>query len=79
MLEGMSRDHLVHLQQVAQDHVQRAFEYLQGGSLHNLSGQPAPVCNHPHINKHFLMLSQVRLYFNMALVLSLNTTKKSLA
>lgn len=28
------------LELVAQDHVQMALEYLQGGELHNLSGQP---------------------------------------
>ena len=36
------------LQQVAQDHVQSGFEYLQGWRLHNLSGQPIPVSGHPH-------------------------------
>jgi len=33
---------------VAQDHVQRGFEYLQGGRLHNLPGQPVPVLCQPH-------------------------------
>ena len=37
-----------HLEPVAQDRVQVAFEYLQGGRLHNLSGQPVPVLSHPH-------------------------------
>ncbi|KAK4810494.1 hypothetical protein QYF61_004274, partial [Mycteria americana] len=31
-----------HLEPVAQDHVQTAFEHLQGGRLHNLPGQPVP-------------------------------------
>uniref|UniRef100_A0A8B9ZIF6 ADP ribosylation factor guanine nucleotide exchange factor 1 n=1 Tax=Anas platyrhynchos TaxID=8839 RepID=A0A8B9ZIF6_ANAPL len=33
---------------VAQDHVKAAFEYLQGGRLHNPSGQPVPVLSNPH-------------------------------
>ena len=37
-----------HLEPVAQDHGQTAFEYLQGGRLHNLSGQLVPVLSHPH-------------------------------
>ena len=35
-----------HLEQVAQDHVQAGFEYLQRRRLHNLSGQPVPVLSH---------------------------------
>ena len=54
-LEGTSVDHLLqpplprqgHLKQVAQDHVQVGFEYLQRRRLHNLSGQPVPVLHHP--------------------------------
>ena len=42
-----------HLQLVAQDHVQTAFEYLQGWRIHNLSGQPVPVLSHPHGAKVF--------------------------
>ena len=42
-----------HLGQVASDHVQIAFEYLQGWRLHNLSGQPVPVLGHPHSKKVF--------------------------
>jgi len=30
------------------------FEYLQGGRLHNLSGQPVPVLGHPHSKKVLL-------------------------
>jgi len=37
-----------HLEQVAHDHVQMAFEYLQRWRLHNLSEQPVPVLGHPH-------------------------------
>jgi len=35
------------LDPVAQDHVQTAFQYLQGERLHNLSGQPVPGLSHP--------------------------------
>ena len=42
-----------HLKKAAQDHVQIAFEYLQGWRLHNLSGQPVPVLGHPHNKKVF--------------------------
>lgn len=35
-------------EQVAQDHVQSATEYLQEQRLHNLSGQPVPVFEHLH-------------------------------
>lgn len=37
-----------HLQQDPQDHIQAAFEAVQGGSLHNLCGQPVPVLHYPH-------------------------------
>jgi len=38
-----------HLEEpVTQDHVQIAFEYLQGGRLHNQSGKPMPVFSHPY-------------------------------
>lgn len=39
-----------HLEPVAQDHVQMAFKYLQGWTLH-LSGQLVPVSDHPHSKK----------------------------
>ena len=42
-----------HVEGVAQDCVQMAFEYLQGWRLHNLSGQPVPVLSHPHSEKVF--------------------------
>ena len=44
---------LGHLKPVAQGHVQTAFEYLQGGRLHNLSGQTLPVLSHPHSKNVF--------------------------
>ena len=39
---------LKHLELLTQDHVQAAFEDLQGGIPNNLSGQPVPVLHHPH-------------------------------
>lgn len=40
-----------HLEPVAQDHVQTAFEYLKGGRFHNCSGQRVPVLSHLHSQK----------------------------
>jgi len=40
-----------YLEPVAQD--QMEFEYLQGGRLYNLSGQPVPALSHPHSKKVF--------------------------
>ena len=49
--------HVVHTpaqaRPLAQDHVQMAFEYLQGRRLHNHPEQPAPVLRHPHTKKAF--------------------------
>jgi len=46
------------LQQVTLEHVQWRFDYLQGWRLHMLSGQPAPVFDHPYIKKkHHLHLN----------------------
>ena len=42
-----------HLEQVAQDCIQMAFQYLQGWRLHNLSGQPVPVLGHSPSKKVF--------------------------
>ena len=55
-MEASSGGHLIqppllrqgHSKPVAQNCGQTAFEYLQGGRLHNLSGQPVPVLTHPH-------------------------------
>ncbi|KAK4823251.1 hypothetical protein QYF61_000218 [Mycteria americana] len=63
--EGTSGGHLVqppllkqsHLETVAQDPSQTAFEYLQGRRLHKLPGQPVPVLDHPHSKKGFLMFT----------------------
>ena len=42
-----------HLDLVTQDHVQTAFEYLQGWRLRNLSGQRVPALSHPDSKKVF--------------------------
>jgi len=42
-----------HLQLVAQDHIQAAFEQLQGWRLHNRSGQSMTVLGHSHSEKVF--------------------------
>lgn len=38
----------VYLDHAVLDCVQSAFEDLQGGKLHNLSGKPVSVFHHPH-------------------------------
>ena len=50
----------VHLQHVAQDHIQTGFEYLQRRRLHNPSAQPVPVLYHPQ-NKKVLPHVQLEL------------------
>lgn len=42
-----------HLEPVAQDHLQMAFEYLQRWRLRHISGQAVPVLSHPHSEKVF--------------------------
>ena len=42
-----------HLELVAQDYIQMAFEYLQQWRLRNLSGQPMTVLCHPHSKNVF--------------------------
>ena len=42
-----------YLEQVAQDSLQMASEYLQGRRLHNLPGQPIPMFSVPHSEKMF--------------------------
>ena len=37
--------------QAAQSHIQPGLECLQGWGIHNLSGQPVPVCHHPLCEK----------------------------
>lgn len=39
------------LEQLAEEHVQSDSEHLQGWKLHNLSGKPVPVFDHPHSKK----------------------------
>ena len=71
-----------YLKLVAQDHVQMSFEYLQGWRLRNLSGQAVQVLSHPHSEKMFPDIQgepPVFQFVPLPLVLSLGTTKKSLA
>jgi len=42
-----------HPDPVAQDHIRRAFGYVQGQRLHNLPGQPVLLCGHPDSEKAF--------------------------
>lgn len=44
----------VRLQQAAEDHVQMFFQYLQGWTLHNLSGKPLPLLSYSHNTKFSL-------------------------
>ena len=59
-----------HLQPVVQDHVQRAFNYLQGWRLHNLSGHPVPVLGHLHSEKGFLDIQREPPVFQFLLIAS---------
>ena len=40
--------------QAAQSHVQLGLECLQGWGIHNVLGQPVPVCHHPLCEKYRL-------------------------
>lgn len=53
-----------HLEQVAEVHVQTAFEYLQRGRIHSISGQHVLVLSHPHMRKRFPMLRGTLLCFS---------------
>ena len=71
-----------HLEPAGQDHVQTAFEYLQGGRLHNLLWLLVPVFRYPCSKELFPIFRVNFLCFNLCplpLVLSLGTTEKSLA
>lgn len=54
-----------HLQQVAQNHLQMVFKFLQGWGFHDLSGQPAPVLSHPHTEEVFPWCSESLLWFSV--------------
>ena len=57
-----------------------AFEDLQGGRLHSLSGQCLRVPGHPHRKAVFAdVRREPRTFQHMPIVLSLGTTVKSLA
>lgn len=69
--------------QTPQNQVQTALDYLPGGRLQHFSGQPEPVLGHPHRKKSLLRCSRGNLLtFSLCLlplVISLNTTEKSLS
>jgi len=48
-----------HLEQAAQNYLQMAFEYLQGGRLHSLSRQSVPVLNHRELETQVLFCKVV--------------------
>ena len=58
------------LEWVTQDHVQMAFEYLQGWRLHSLIGQPLPVLSHPHSKGVFPYVQTEPLVFQFVLIAS---------
>ena len=49
------------LDQAAQSHIQPGHECLQGWGIHNLFGQPIPVCHHPMCVKNFFLISYLNL------------------
>ena len=59
-----------HLQPISQDHVQMAFEYLQGWRHHNFFGQPLPVLGHPHSSTVFPDVQKEPLVFQFVPVAS---------
>ena len=64
------------LDQAAQSHIQPSLECLQGWGIHNLLGQPVPVCHQP-LCLNFLLISNLNLpclsLRPFPLVLSLST------
>jgi len=71
-----------HLELLVQDHVQTAFEYLQGWRFHNFPGQLVPALSHPHRKKAFPDVQREPPVFSLcplSVVLSLGTTEESLA
>lgn len=57
-----------HPEPLAQDHVQTALVYPQGGRAHHLPGQPEAVPDRPHRAKTFLVLRQNLLSFILCLL-----------
>lgn len=58
------------LEQVAQNHVQIAFEYLQGWKLQNLPGQHVPMLSHPHTEKVFSDFRRIYSMFQFVFIVS---------
>ena len=60
--------------QAAQGFIQLGLENLQGGRLHNLSGQPAPLSNCPHRGKTFPYIQSETLSFHLRTFVSHSPT-----
>lgn len=65
-----------HLEQAAQDHIHTTFEYLQGGRLQHLCGQPVTFFSDSHSEKVF---PNVLCFSVCHCLLLLGTTEHSLA
>jgi len=50
------------LDQVAQSPIQPGLEGFQGGGIHNLSGQPVPLCHHPHCKEFLRNVNEYNLF-----------------
>lgn len=69
-------------EQVTEGYFQLGFEHLLQWRVWSLSGQPVPLCDHPHSQTLFLSWNTVFLYLDLyplPLVLSLCSREKSLA
>lgn len=82
-LKGIWSTKNCHPEQVAQDHIQVAFEGLHVRRLHKLSGQPVLMLSIYSKKNSFLVYRGNLLYFSLCpplpLVLSLDITEKNLA
>ena len=71
-----------HLEQVAWNSIQSAFEHLHGRRFHSYPGKPIPVLDNPHCQTTFLLFKCNCLCFSLCplpLLLSPGTTAKGLA
>lgn len=70
-----------HSKQVVKSCIHSSFNYLQGWRLHNPSGQPAPVFNHPYnmgdIINHSLSVNHHTVKNNISIVM-IEKEKKNL-
>ena len=65
----------VHLLSLDQHHVETGFQDLQGGRLHNLSGQPVTVCHHPHRRQLWTDVQRELLVFHFLPIASYPVTE----